>query len=141
MDEMQWEDPPEYAKRPGSGKSPGRYVKFAVALKENPGKWAILPAASTSEKGAEATAHNIRRGRVGGFKLEEDHGKFDVAVDGTKIYVRFLAPGWQDEPEDEESDDGPARGDIRAWARSNGFEVAKRGALPREVIDAYDAAH
>ena len=32
-------------------------------------------------------------------------------------------------------------GDIRAWARQNGFDVADRGKLPSEVKAAYDAAH
>lgn len=30
---------------------------------------------------------------------------------------------------------------MRAWARSNGFDVADRGRLPAEVTDAYVAAH
>ncbi|GGS29009.1 AAA family ATPase [Actinokineospora fastidiosa] len=32
-------------------------------------------------------------------------------------------------------------GDIRAWARQNGYDVADRGKLPSEVKEAYDAAH
>ncbi|WDN55858.1 Lsr2 family protein (plasmid) [Streptomyces clavuligerus] len=30
---------------------------------------------------------------------------------------------------------------IRIWARTNGHEVADRGVIPRNVVDAYDAAH
>lgn len=30
---------------------------------------------------------------------------------------------------------------IRQWAKDNGHEVADRGALPKDIIDAYDAAH
>jgi Lsr2 len=31
-------------------------------------------------------------------------------------------------------------GDIREWARKSGYEVARRGRIPTEVIDAYRAA-
>ncbi len=30
---------------------------------------------------------------------------------------------------------------IRQWAKDNGFEVADRGALPKDIIDKYDAVH
>lgn len=30
---------------------------------------------------------------------------------------------------------------IREWARKNGFEVANRGRIKREIIDAFEAAH
>lgn len=29
---------------------------------------------------------------------------------------------------------------IRAWAATNGFELAERGRIPKEVVAAYDAA-
>ena len=32
-------------------------------------------------------------------------------------------------------------GKIRAWAGENGYEVSGRGRIPKEVRDAYDAAH
>lgn len=140
--DITWEEPPAYAKRPGQGGSPGRYVKFAVELQKNPGRWALLPAEPTSPKGAEATAHNIRKGKVKGFEAD----KYETAVDELKIYVRFKAPE-EDEPNgDGESkpireEDGPSRGEIRAWARNNGFQVAIRGAIPKDVLDAYDEAH
>jgi hypothetical protein len=31
--------------------------------------------------------------------------------------------------------------DIREWARRSGYEVAKRGRIPAELIDAFRAAH
>ncbi|PFG27762.1 histone-like nucleoid-structuring protein Lsr2 [Corynebacterium renale] len=31
--------------------------------------------------------------------------------------------------------------EIRKWAQDNGYDVADRGKIPTEVIDAYDAAH
>lgn len=31
--------------------------------------------------------------------------------------------------------------EVREWARKNGFEVAERGRVPKEIKDAYDAAH
>lgn len=38
----------------------------------------------------------------------------------------------------------PARaslGDVRAWARENGFQVSDRGRVSSEVMEAYDNAH
>ncbi len=32
-------------------------------------------------------------------------------------------------------------GDIRAWAKSNGYDVSDRGRIPASVTDAYDSAH
>jgi hypothetical protein len=32
-------------------------------------------------------------------------------------------------------------GDVRAWARENGFSVSDRGRVSSEVMTAYDAAH
>lgn len=141
--DITWEEPPPHAKRPGSGQKPGRYAKIATALRQNPGRWALIGKA-TSEKSAEGTANNIRRGKVKGFELPEDSdASFDVAVDEFKIYVRYL--------EDAEEgavgvrvireEDAPSRGEIRAWARENGFQVAVRGALPKEILDAYNEAH
>jgi hypothetical protein len=36
---------------------------------------------------------------------------------------------------------GPAPSEIRAWARSNGFDVPERGRVSAEVREAYAAAH
>ncbi|MFI2214966.1 histone-like nucleoid-structuring protein Lsr2 [Streptomyces sp. NPDC020141] len=33
------------------------------------------------------------------------------------------------------------RAAIRTWARANGHEVADRGVIPKQITDAYDAAH
>ncbi|WP_438352363.1 histone-like nucleoid-structuring protein Lsr2 [Microbacterium sp. CJ88] len=30
---------------------------------------------------------------------------------------------------------------IRAWAKSNGFDVSERGRVPASVVEAYEAAH
>jgi hypothetical protein len=32
-------------------------------------------------------------------------------------------------------------GDVRAWARDNGFSVSDRGRVSSEVMSAYEAAH
>jgi hypothetical protein len=32
-------------------------------------------------------------------------------------------------------------GDVRSWARENGFSVSERGRIPGTVIEAYQAAH
>lgn len=36
---------------------------------------------------------------------------------------------------------GPSAGDVREWARQNGYELSDRGRVPAEVRQAYDAAH
>jgi hypothetical protein len=37
--------------------------------------------------------------------------------------------------------DGPSADEVRAWARENGHDVSARGRVPREIRDAFDAAH
>ena len=37
--------------------------------------------------------------------------------------------------------DGPSAEEVRAWARENGFEVNDRGRVPREIREAFEAAH
>src|SRR4051794_6333983 len=32
-------------------------------------------------------------------------------------------------------------GDVRSWARENGFSISERGRIPSSVLDAYHAAH
>lgn len=36
---------------------------------------------------------------------------------------------------------GPPAAEIRAWARSHGFEVPDRGRIPAEAREAFNAAH
>ncbi|WDO11213.1 Lsr2 family protein (plasmid) [Streptomyces murinus] len=35
----------------------------------------------------------------------------------------------------------PSAEEVRAWARENGYEVSDRGRVPREIRDAFEAAH
>lgn len=62
-------------------------MKFALALKDNPGQWAVLPAEYTSASSAKAAAQNLRRGKVKGF---EPDGAFTTAIDDLTIYVKFV---------------------------------------------------
>lgn len=152
MADIQWEEPPAHAIL-GPGQHRGRYAEIATALRENPGRWALLPSPTgeRTEKGAAATAQNIRRGKVKGF--EAGQKVFETAVDGVKVYVRVKPDvdeaeatqpeGESDEQseEEEEAGDGPGgkaiASDIRAWARERGMDVPDRGRLPREITDAY----
>jgi hypothetical protein len=34
-----------------------------------------------------------------------------------------------------------ATGDVRSWARENGYQISERGRIPSSVIEAYQAAH
>lgn len=145
--DIEFEDPPEAAL---IRRHPGRYVEFAIALREHQGKWALLPSDEPrTEKGAQAAAQNLRRGVTKGFRK----GEYDAVADGGKVYVKFL--GAQPEGEGEESEDsGEEKPDkldaddrnpelarqVRAWARHNGFDVPLRGRMPDKVWQAfYDA--
>jgi hypothetical protein len=37
--------------------------------------------------------------------------------------------------------DGPSADEVRTWARENGYAVNDRGRVPKEIRDAFDAAH
>ncbi|MFF4052789.1 Lsr2 family protein [Streptomyces chartreusis] len=37
--------------------------------------------------------------------------------------------------------EGPSAEEVRMWARENGYAVNDRGRVPREVREAFDAAH
>jgi hypothetical protein len=144
--DIEFEDPPEAALL---RKQPGRYVEFAIALREHQGKWAVLPSDEPrTEKGAQAAAQNLRRGVTKGFRK----GEYDAVADGGKVYVKFLGP----KPEAEEGEEGQEEGQedkldaddrnpelarqVRAWARHNGFDVPTRGRMPDKVWQAFYAA-
>ena len=145
-DEIIWEDPPEDAAAPARATP---YTKLATALKGNPEKWARLPGEGRSVAGAKQTALNIRRGKIRGFEPE---GAFETRIAEAKIWVRFVGDRQQaTERPDESAPSAPSRSrggsaeqlsrQIRAWGQANGYELAERGALPRTVIEAYQAAH
>lgn len=143
--EIKWEDPPEEAILRARGGN-GQYVEFAIALRAHEERWALLPDLNgpRTPKAAQNAAQNIRRGLTKGF----DKGQYEAVTDEGKIYVRYMPkelPAEDGEPEagtpranrQRSPEHGAA---IRTWARNNGFEVADRGALPQEVVDAYHKA-
>jgi hypothetical protein len=161
-DDVVWAEPSEAALFVGSGAKPGRYVPTAVACKNNPGRWAKLPGKWQSRGSALSTANNIRAGKVQGFLK----GAYEVAVDGTDVFVRYMAPegatvhplpvpAHSVDPERIPSTDvrpaeGPRRqpvvseveaSQIRAWGIRQGMDLPERGRLPRAVIEAYWAAN
>lgn len=146
MVEIDWEEPPEDVLIRARNKS-GRYLEFAIALRQHPGRWAVLPSDYTNEKSAQAGAQGIRAGKVSGMPK----GEFDAVRKDCKIWVRFVGTK---EPTDEvdadhEGDDAPppesehslSPGKVRAWAREQGRDVADHGRLPRELVNDYLAAH
>lgn len=144
MVDIEWEDPPEVAVLRSSGG--GRYLEFAMALREHPGRWAVLPnmeGKDRSDKGAKATGQNIKAGKIKGFTK----GLYETAVQGGKVWVRYNPPA--DEAEAPQGDaatpqqpeqDKPKAADVRAWANRQGMAVPDRGALPRDVLEAYNDA-
>lgn len=142
--EIEWEEPPEVAL--ARVRTPGRYVEFAYALREHRDKWARLPEGpgeeARSEKGAQNLAQNIRRGTTAGFKPK---GSYEAVADEGKVWVRFV--GEEAAEGNEEAAEGSpgeaAKRDpaaVRAWARTNGFNVTDRGRIPEDVFDAYARA-
>lgn len=140
-DAIIWEEPPATASY--AGQKPGAYKEFADALRTAPHKWAILPGERKTSDSAKGTAQNVRRGVVKGFTK----GEFETAVDGTKIYVRFIGTVDQDQvgelADGDEGDveDAPDGKKVRAWANANGFTLPERGRMPQDVHDAYRSAH
>lgn len=145
MVDIEWEDPPEVAL--ARVRTPGKYVEWAFALREHPGRWAVLPDGGEprSEKGASNTAQNIRRGQTAGFKPK---GTYEAVSDGPKVWVRYNppeeSPEGQDGPELEDKKASPQHtadpSVVRSWARTNGLNVPSRGRIPEEVWDAYGRA-
>lgn len=133
-EDIVWEDPPESALNVRR-RTP--YTEFAQALRAQPGKWAIMPGARTTEGSAKNMAQNVLRGKMRDFPK----GEFETAVDGAKVYVRHVMSSATDEHADVvlgQRSYNPKT--IRAWARENGFEVPDRGRLPDNIIAAFQEA-
>jgi hypothetical protein len=145
--EIEWEDPPEIAL--ARQRSPGRYLEWAFALKENPGRWARLPDGPNGERtqlSAANAAQNIRRGTTAGFKPK---GHFEAVADEGKVWVRYNPPpeaddqeGGEDAPGEAEQKEKPKRdydpATVRAWALNNGFNVPARGRIPDNILEAWE---
>lgn len=144
---LNFEEPPEHILATAGRGMPGRYVEFAVALRDHQDKWAVLPTpdnATRTEKGAKATAQNIRRGKVKGFTA----GEYQAVTDGHKVWVRYVGaaePSSGAGDTDDDADDEGARRSmaplIRQWAMEQGLNIPERGRLPREIVDAYWDEH
>lgn len=146
--DIEWEEPPQSALLRSQGT--GRYMDLALALRDHPGRWAVLPnlgGGERSDKGAAATARSIKQGRTKGFAK----GEYETAVEGGKVWVRYQPPAEQPEAAGEaaggaggdtkvEATGKPATADVRAWAQKQGLHVPDRGRLPDEVWDKYAAA-
>ena len=143
-----WEDPPEHAIATGQR---SRYAALHAALREHPGRWAVLPGEKASVDSAKGTAMNIRNGRMRGFTK----GQFDTRVDRTKVYVRYIGPAEGATPPDGAQETGADAGDdevavgasstapliVRAWAGQNGFaDIPDRGGFRQHIIHAFEEA-
>lgn len=145
--DIEWEEPPREVLE-SQGRHPGRYLEFALALREHPGRWAVLPGGARTEKSSKGTAQNIRRGQVKGFT----RGDYEAVAQGPKVWVRYQpkdrpAGGEPSTEEDESATSTPVRAvpttpaaKVRAWAKDHGIEVPDRGRLPEEVWERYAAA-
>jgi len=156
--DIEWEEPPAVAL--AKVRTPGRYVEFAFALRDHPGRWAKLPeiqGETRTEKGAATLAQNIRRGLTAGFKPKQT---YEAVSAENSVWVRYVGESDADaaerlrpaEPEEERHgaeapQPSPAEAahranpaEVRAWARTNGFNVPDRGRLSEELFHAYARA-
>jgi len=80
-----------------------------------------------------------------GFELCETHlEEFNNVMQGYTASARRTDGSGRRPRSSAPTASKPARedlGDMRGWARSNGFTVSDRGRIPREVRDAYEGAH
>jgi hypothetical protein len=135
---LQFAEPPVEALQGNRGSS--FYREVAEALREAPGKWAILPRDYSSENSAQSAAQNIRRGKIQAMP----EGQYEAVLDKSakKIYVRYVGNGGEHadptpgQPVD--LDSYPVR--VRTWAAANGIEVPSRGRISSEVIRQYEEA-
>lgn len=166
--EIEWEEPPPVAL--ARMRTPGRYVDWAYALRDHPGRWAKLPPGADgarSVKTAQNLAQSIRRGTTAGFG---PRNSYEAVADEGHIWVRYIPPEDQQpaeptEPPPPPADEGasssngtatdevsvggqvaqpqshPDPAAVRAWARNNGFNVPDKGRLPDELVAAYRRAH
>lgn len=164
--DIQWEQPPREVLEQ-QGRHPGRYLDFALELRNHPGRWAVLPGPERTKGSASGAAQNVRRGQTKGFT----RGEYEALAHGTKVWVRYVGAigsearritaevDGKPEPEEdsqteaateEESPATVSRGvqpvpttpaaKVRAWAKSQGIEVPERGRLPEGVWEKYAAA-
>lgn len=129
--DIKFEEPHELARVIGSAQQVGKYEEFALALREYEGQWAVLPDrdGDRTEGGANATAQNIRNGKVKGFAPKDS---YEVALRGTKIWVRYKGQGVT--IQNPEPDEDIAKR-VRRWAEDRGIEVADKGRIPKRVME------
>ena len=134
--DIQWEEPPaEVVERSGAN-SGGHYIEFAIELRKNQGKWALMPppkvGAKRTDNSGKALAQNIRRGKVKGF----DRNEYEAVSSDGKVWVRYTGPKGRPTTQGPKEPEDLARR-ARAWARDQGMNVSERGNLPRNIIEAY----
>jgi hypothetical protein len=143
--EIEWEDPPEQVVLRARGAG-GKYLEWAIALREEPGRWAVLPSDTPrSEKTGSTTAALIRRGKMKAFA----GGRYDAVAEGAKIWVRYVGPLEEPDPGEGEGEgeptpaaapavrNGPDPVAVRKWAHTIGLEVPAKGRLPSELVERY----
>jgi hypothetical protein len=164
--EIQWEAPPEAALARGNANRGGPYLEFAMALRENPEKWARVPRTYGSVASANAAAQNMRAGKVKGFAK----GQYEVVRDEAVLWARYIGDESTEQPQEpaeksqapkaspkptptaKDAEDGQDDEDdepieprsstqytrrVRTWARENGHDVGLKGRLPRDIFEAY----
>ncbi|MGW5521728.1 Lsr2 family DNA-binding protein [Gordonia sp. NPDC003950] len=74
----------------------------------------------------------------------EDRGRVPLAkllAVSTRVGGRRHPTATRIDPPTRRQSTTPDPAQVREWATANGYSVSARGRLPRNVVDAYDAAH
>jgi len=85
--EIEWSDPPT------SSRDNRNWPQIAAALRLRPNEWAIVEKPATAYQAGQLAA-NIRRGKVGGVRPDEDFDAMSRKVDGEyRVYARYVGGG------------------------------------------------
>lgn len=77
---------PEAARGPGGSKTSELWAAVAEQCRTQPGTWFIFEIPGRSSKSLQSTRSHIKQGKTFAFK----EGKWDAAVRGTVLYVKYL---------------------------------------------------
>ncbi|MGV9350997.1 histone-like nucleoid-structuring protein Lsr2 [Streptomyces spiralis] len=106
----------------------------------------IVTVYSDDLTGEESDEVNTHRFSLNGVSYEidltpENYDKLDAALRPFIDKGRKLGRAREMARVRRGAAEGPSAEEVRAWARTNGYEVNDRGRMPREIREAFEAAH
>lgn len=95
----------------------------------------------TGKESPEITTHVFSLNGVG-YEIDLAPDSYDELADALGRFIEAgRKTGGRTKSSKPRSADGPNAGDMRAWAKENGYEVNERGRVPKDVREAYEAAN